>query len=229
LHIKLLLKTKKAQDEACAKPKDNNLMQITSTNQIVQPNLPTAPLPISSFQFYKNLARRVFNHINTVVVQPIRVRNYLRKKKFEKKGISNFETRTMAEDIFIKYHNDFLIGKIDKMREYCSESLLKQVTQELQKRPKMPTVDVLWECKILHTKIISYNLVTLPSPISLDFVQIVFSIKSEQNHKIIEKNSQKEVGGSKVPEVVTVYWGFEKQITKPDCKWILVEKLTINK
>jgi len=68
--------------------------------------------------------------------------------------------------------------------------------------------------------------ITLPSPFSRNYLQVVYAITSQQKHTLTDKTTKEVVGGSKAPETLTVYWGFEKHLENPDSPWILVDRLT---
>jgi len=225
------MKNQKAQEEANVKlhTDASPMLDIQSTNTIVDPCLPS-PLIFSRQNWKKYLKvklKKIWGLFMTHAVDPIRVYNFLKKKKLPNTGFSTeAEIRRTVVELFKKFHQDFLNGNTKNISQYASEVLLKEVTAEIQKRPKI-NVDIQWDGEISNIKKMSYRMIIVPPPINRNYVQIVYAITSHQTHKLIDKKTKEVVGGNTIPETLTVYWGFEKRLEKPNSKWILVERLSI--
>jgi len=128
-----------------------------------------------------------------------------------------------SEELYIKYHQDHLAGKVEDIQAYCSEQLTSEAIKEVEKRPKVFTIEVKWDCKIQSSKILSMRVISVPAPISKDFVQVTYQFSTEEGYTLRDKTKD-EILQKKEPEAVTNYFGFEKAI-EANSKWIVVEKL----
>jgi len=209
-------------EEFSSPPLTNRPIQFLSTNKIMEPNLPK-PLPhMSDRQFWLTPLKKLWNSLNTNIFHYVRLRNMLTRKKLPKKDYTGKIMRANAEDLYLRYHKDFLAGKSENLASYCSELLTSESLKEIGKRPKVYTLEIKWDCEIKKLNLLSLRVVSIPSPISKDFVQLSYQFITKQGHSLVDRKTE-QVVQQKEPETVEHYFGIEKSV-EPNSKWILVEK-----
>lgn len=201
----------------------NRPMTFISTNKMLDPNIPKPPPPMSDIQFWITPLKSLFSFINTNVIHFVRLRNLLSKKKIPKNDYTGKIMKSNAEALYMRYHQDHLSGKVEDLITYCSEQLASEVIKEVEKRPKVFTIDVKWDCEIKSIKLLSMRVMSVPAPISKDFVQVTYRFITEQGYTLRDKKTE-EIVKKKDPEPVTNYFGFERALEE-NSHWIIVEKL----
>eukprot|EP01130_Rhizamoeba_saxonica_P003798 TRINITY_DN1575_c0_g1_i1.p1 TRINITY_DN1575_c0_g1~~TRINITY_DN1575_c0_g1_i1.p1 ORF type:complete len:269 (-),score=54.74 TRINITY_DN1575_c0_g1_i1:50-856(-) len=202
-------------------------MVFQSTGKVADPYNPLEPAPnMLTKKYFTHLYNIAKRFIITRLWSPYMVRSSLKKLSPPEKYNPKFY-RKEAERIFVKFNELIISGdyKADDLREICSDQYVSKLIRQAQKdKKKIPkTMSATWSGNNIKVSIQNSNVLALPDPIGMTFVQVMFKIKSSQIVTISD-NTGKEIS-KKGPYKMTEYWVLERCISQPNFPWLLVEKL----